>query len=163
MKKIFIKKGIFITIAALLPTAPGIFGQDIDLPTDRLQALLCKKWEIDYVLMGGMRITRKPDATDITYNFSKDKTFTTSRNGGLKNNKDTWYYDEKKNSLIYYLFLIRPVINIQQHIPGCIVQYGRQLFQESRSYGRASLCLCNGPFTFFIRYAAHGMQYHVSF
>jgi len=93
------KKITSITLAVLLLTICKIFGQGIETPVDKIPALLCNKWEIDYVLMGGMKISRTPGAADIVYEFNKNKTFATSGKGDSKIAKGTWVYDEKKKEI----------------------------------------------------------------
>jgi len=63
---------------------------------DTIETLLCKKWEFDYTMMGGMKIVRKPGAAEMNFEFKKDKTvLLTSNNPGDKT-KGTWNYDTNK-------------------------------------------------------------------
>lgn len=72
------------------------FGQTIDLPPDSVAALLCKRWEVDYALMGDMKIGRIPGAAELNYEFNKDKTFVLTSNDPKNKKKGTWAYDTKK-------------------------------------------------------------------
>lgn len=89
------KKIIFIGLLTLLSNTHS-FSQSIDLPADSITTLLCKKWEVDYAMMGNMKIGRIPSATEINYEFNKDKTFLMTSNDPKEKTKGTWAYDAKK-------------------------------------------------------------------
>lgn len=73
--KTFMKKIVFAGIFVSLLSGTQSFGQTINLSTDSITTLLCKKWEVDYSIMGDMKIGRMPGATEINFEFNKDKTF----------------------------------------------------------------------------------------
>lgn len=89
-------KIIFIGLLTLLLSNTNSFSQTIDLPTDSITTLLCKRWEVDYAMMGNMKIGRIPGATEINYDFNKDKTFLMTSNDPKDKTKGTWAYDPKK-------------------------------------------------------------------
>jgi hypothetical protein len=89
------KKFIFAGIITLFSSINS-FGQTIDLSVDSITTLLCKKWEVDYAMMGDMKIGRMPGATEINYEFYKDKTFVMTSNDPKDKTKGTWAYDPKK-------------------------------------------------------------------
>ena len=91
MKKIF-----FAGILALLLSGTQSFGQTINLSADSITTLLCKKWEVDYAIMGDIKIGRMPGAGEINYEFKKDKTFIMTTNDPTDKTKGTWAYDTKK-------------------------------------------------------------------
>ncbi len=91
MKRLFI-----ITIVALIFSGAKSFSQTISLPADSISTLLCKKWEVDYAMMGGMKIGKLPGAPEMNYEFSKDKTFMMTSNDPKDKKKGTWFYDSKK-------------------------------------------------------------------
>jgi len=91
MKKIFL-----IGIITLLFSNTKSLSQTIDLSADSITTVLCKKWEVDYAIMGGMKIGRLPGATEINYEFNKDKTFLMTSNDPKDKTKGTWAYDTKK-------------------------------------------------------------------
>jgi hypothetical protein len=90
------KKFISICIVALTVSSTSSFAQNITIPLDSIQTLLCKKWEVDYALMGGMKIGRMPGASEINYEFNKDKTFIMTSNDPKEKKKGTWSCDPKK-------------------------------------------------------------------
>ena len=97
------KKFICICIIALISSTTS-FGQTINMTADSIETLLCRKWEVDYAMMGEMKIGRIPGATEINYEFNKDKTFIMTSNDSKEKTKGTWTYDLKKK-------LIRLTVN----------------------------------------------------
>lgn len=75
-----------------------MLAQSISLLSDSIATLLCKKWEVDYAMMGWMKIGRIPGATDINYEFNKDKTFTITSDDAKRNQLARGAYDPKKSS-----------------------------------------------------------------
>ena len=90
------RKTILLGIIGLLCSHQSLFAQNINGSMDSIQTLLCKKWEVNYALMGGMKIGRVPGATEMNYEFNKDKTFLLTSNGSKDKTKGTWSYDAKK-------------------------------------------------------------------
>lgn len=90
------KKILFIGLLTLLFSTTNAFSQTIDLPADSVATLLCKKWEVDYAMMGNMKIGRIPGSTEINYQFNSDKTFLMTSSDPKDNAKGTWAYDAKK-------------------------------------------------------------------
>ncbi|MDI3322119.1 lipocalin-like domain-containing protein [Pinibacter soli] len=88
-----------LTILTLLLFFANIksFSQTINLSADSVTALLCKKWEVSYVITGNTKIEKPSDMGNISYEFSKDKTFVlTSDKDKIKG---TWLYDPKLKSI----------------------------------------------------------------
>ena len=90
------KKFICIIFISFLLLSTNSFSQTINLSTDSITTLLCKKWEVDYAMMGNMKIGRIPGATEINYEFNKDKTFLLTSKDPKDKTKGTWAYDTKK-------------------------------------------------------------------
>jgi hypothetical protein len=90
------KKIICISVISLLFLSTNSFSQKIDLSTDSIATLLCKKWEVNYAMMGDMKIGKVPGATEINYEFNKDRTFLMTSNDPKDKTKGTWAYDTKK-------------------------------------------------------------------
>lgn len=90
------RKYILSGIIGLLCSSQSLFAQNINGTLDSIQTLLCKQWEVDYVLMGGMKIGRMPGAAEINYEFNKDKTFFMTSDDPNDKAKGTWSYDPKK-------------------------------------------------------------------
>jgi hypothetical protein len=89
------RKLVCASIVALI-VSNSLFAQDINISVDSIQKLLCKKWEVAYAEMGGMRIGRMPGAEEINYEFKKDKTFILSNKDEKEKKKGNWSYDSKK-------------------------------------------------------------------
>jgi hypothetical protein len=90
------KKFICITIISLFLISMNSFSQTINLSADSIATLLCKKWEVDYAMMGNMKIGKIPGATEINYEFNMDKTFLMTSKDPKDKTKGTWAYDTKK-------------------------------------------------------------------
>lgn len=73
-----------------------LFAQDVKIPSDSIETVLCKKWEADYALLGGMKISQMPGATDMIIEFKNDKTFQITSNNQKESTKGIWNYDSKK-------------------------------------------------------------------
>lgn len=88
----------FSLFAALLLTCSiNANSQGVELPLDSLTKILCdKKWEIDYVLMEGMKIYRTPDAANMIFDFKKDQTLTANDGKSKELQRGKWVYDPKK-------------------------------------------------------------------
>ena len=83
----------------LICSANMLSAQNVTMKADSLETVLCKKWEVDYVLMGEVKVGRMPGAAQINYEFKKDKTFFITSDKPGDNVKGTWTYDTK-NKLI---------------------------------------------------------------
>lgn len=79
----------------------GTFSQNIILSPDSINTLLCKKWQVDYALMGNMKIEQLPGATEINYEFLKNGTviMTTSPATDKEKTKGSWSYDAKNKRI----------------------------------------------------------------
>jgi hypothetical protein len=74
----------------------SLYAQHLNMPADSVKKMLCKTWEINYVLMGAAKIVRSATAPDLVYAFRPDYTFIF--NAGDPENRLTgkWIYDQKK-------------------------------------------------------------------
>ena len=71
-------------------------AQSIDYSLDSVNSLLCKKWEVNYAMVGGSKIYREPNAVVIVYSFNKDKTFVVNSDKPGEETKGTWIYNPKQ-------------------------------------------------------------------
>ncbi len=101
----FMKKIICIVVITFLLSHTNSFAQTINLSADSISTLLCKKWEVNYAIMGGMKIGHPSDAAEINLEFNKDKTFLMTSNDSKEKNKEkgTWVYDTKKKTIKLFL------------------------------------------------------------
>lgn len=90
------KKIICISFISFLLSSTKLFSQAIDLPADSVATLLCKKWEVNYALIGNMKIGSIPGATEIIYEFNKDKTFLMTSDDPKDKTNGIWGYDGKR-------------------------------------------------------------------
>ncbi len=93
MKK-FICSALIIFISAQIT-----LNAQITTPKDSLEFYLCKSWEVDYAMLGGMKIGRMPGATEINYEFKKDKTYLLFDKDAVRTGKGTWEFDPKKKMI----------------------------------------------------------------
>jgi hypothetical protein len=70
-----------------------------DLLADSIANLLCKKWVMDYAMMGGTKIGKMPGATESNYEFYKDRTFVLTSNTNSTKVKGAWSYDQSKKNI----------------------------------------------------------------
>jgi hypothetical protein len=69
-----------------------LYAQDVSLNESELKSILCHQWEIEYALMGGMKIGQMPGAADFDFNFHSDGKYDIlSEDGDNKNG--LWTYD----------------------------------------------------------------------
>lgn len=90
------KKLIPIFIIAFTISATSLFAQNIAIPVDSINTLLCKNWDINYAMLGGMKIGKMPGVPEVSYAFAKDNSFIMSSNDPKDKKKGTWSYDPKK-------------------------------------------------------------------
>lgn len=72
-----------------------LFAQDINLSNSELVSTLCKQWEIEYALMGEMKIGQMPGAADFDFKFKPDGKYDLLGEDG-KNESGTWIYNSEK-------------------------------------------------------------------
>ena len=73
----------------------SLMAQDVNLSKTELETVLCKQWEIEYALMGGMQIKQKPGATDFDFKFASDGNYEIIREDG-NDELGKWIYDPEK-------------------------------------------------------------------
>jgi len=95
MFKIKQMKRTLLFIVFLLGLSVSIFGQKVKMSTATLKTVLCKQWEIDYSMMGGMRIGELPGAPDFDFNFKLDGNYELIREDGT-NEHGNWFFNYKK-------------------------------------------------------------------
>ncbi len=93
------KKTICIVVITFLLSHTKSFAQTINLSADSISTFLCKKWEVNYAIMGGMKITQIPGSPEISYEFNRDNTFLMTSNDPKEKDKGTWVYDTKKKTI----------------------------------------------------------------
>ncbi len=74
----------------------NLYAQQVNVQPDSLKKILCKKWEINYVLMGAARIGRMPGASNLIYEFKPDNTFIFIQGEPKDNVKGKWDFDPEK-------------------------------------------------------------------
>ncbi|HEV2481444.1 MAG TPA: hypothetical protein VGS79_17350 [Puia sp.] len=92
MKKVF-------TLILLLVSAASVnelFGQNIDMPSDAVKGLLCRKWDLNYGIVSGERIGPNPGAPTMSFDFKTDGSVVIGFNGQNNHLQGTWTYDAGK-------------------------------------------------------------------
>ncbi|MBS1667752.1 MAG: hypothetical protein JST58_10275 [Bacteroidetes bacterium] len=90
------KNTITLCIIGLLFSSNFLFGQTKSSHEDSLSNLLCKKWEVDYMLLGTKKITSLPNAEEINYVFNKDRSLVMMGRDSRGRTKGKWSYDRRK-------------------------------------------------------------------
>ena len=91
---------LFLVFSCLIGFGNALHAQTINMPADRLEDLLCKKWVAAYALMGTMRVEPGPGAVQIMYEFKRDNTFLLTNNQQGKTTQGTWNYDSGKGIVV---------------------------------------------------------------
>ncbi|CAM4410864.1 hypothetical protein [Zobellia nedashkovskayae] len=108
-----------------------LFAQDININETELESVLCKQWEIEYALMGGMKVGQMPGASDFDFKFHPDGKYDLIREDA-DNSAGIWTYnsdgkyvelsiEEKVTSRIKYIDqnkLILTLVSGQNDPPG---------------------------------------------
>jgi hypothetical protein len=90
-------KKLMYTLIILWASLTGMaHAQQVTQPAAAVEKMLCKKWEVSYVTMQGMRIGQMPDNQRMAFEFFKDKTVLFSGNKTAKSAKGSWVYDQKQ-------------------------------------------------------------------
>jgi hypothetical protein len=95
LKIAYMKRFICLSLIVLILSASPLLAQSVMPSADKIESVLCKKWTINYALIGGMKIGQMPGAANADYDFKADKTFFIIDEAGGKT-KGSWQYDEKK-------------------------------------------------------------------
>jgi hypothetical protein len=93
------RRSICIFIVALICLSNISYSQNINIPADSIANLLCRKWVMDYAMMGGTKIGKMPGATESNYEFYKDRTFVLTNNTNSTKVKGAWSYDQSKRNI----------------------------------------------------------------
>jgi hypothetical protein len=73
-----------------------VAGQKVDVPADSLKKMLCKKWEVSYVLADGVKIVKSSGASSRIFDFKPDNSFVFIQEEGADSFYGKWIYDPKK-------------------------------------------------------------------
>ncbi len=84
-------KKIIGIIAVCIGMSSGMFAQDIDMTSAELSLVLCKQWDIEYAMMGSMKIGQAPGAKDFDLKFNADGSC--DMISDTKTERGTWEYD----------------------------------------------------------------------
>ena len=86
------KKMFYLLTALFFLSKPTSFGQTISISQDSVNMLLCHKWDIKSITMGGQQINSSGET--VTYQFFKDSNFT--RTTDKKTENGVWSYEQDK-------------------------------------------------------------------
>jgi len=85
MRKVFF-------LLLVLGFCTSVYAQDVAGPPDTVKSILCKKWEVSYVMMGSYKIDRLPGADNLIYEFDPKGTFTVSDGKDIQGKNGHWNY-----------------------------------------------------------------------
>jgi hypothetical protein len=90
----------FVSFSVLLCFMSSIrcLAQEINLPADSITTLLCKKFEVSYMLVGDAKVEPMP-AAKMDFEFRKDKTFSITKSGDKSQTQGNWEYDKAKKMI----------------------------------------------------------------
>lgn len=92
-------KNAFVLFILCVSLAAPAAAQQITAPADSVPALLCKKWEVSYALIGDAKIEMKPGAQAMDYEFNKDKTAWILGGAGQPKIKAAWAYNAASKTI----------------------------------------------------------------
>ena len=88
-------KTIILTIGFIIGLNFTFLSQNIKLTESELGPILCKQWEVEYAMMGTMKITQKIGAADFDFKFKSDGKYNLIREDG-NNDIGIWTYNSEK-------------------------------------------------------------------
>jgi hypothetical protein len=94
------KKNIGFLFICIICSRTHLLAQKISMSADSETTLLCKQWEMSYMLLGEQKIGMSPGAGQLFYDFKNDNTFLTYDNQGSEKTKGAWSYDQKKKIIL---------------------------------------------------------------
>jgi hypothetical protein len=86
----------FLFAYALIISHGALFSQDINMASENVTKMLCRKWKVDYIMTNGMKISPGPSAPEIKYEFKSDNTYLLLDKDPAKNGKGKWNFDANK-------------------------------------------------------------------
>lgn len=89
------KKTLFLMVL-VIGLNNSLMAQDVNLSKTELETVLCKQWEIEYALMGGMQIKQIPGAADFDFKFISDGKYDLIRKDGNTESGIWTYLPENK-------------------------------------------------------------------
>lgn len=95
MKKIYLLAVLLISAASM----NELYAQSINMPADSVKALLCRKWDFNYVIEEGQKMGAAPGAPTMNYEFKTDGTILITVGGGNNTMHGTWTYDVGKKTI----------------------------------------------------------------
>ena len=88
------RTNIFLLLLCFISSHAVLHAQKVDMPQSRLEALLCRKWVMSYVLIDEKRVDPIPGTPLMSLEFKNDKTFILT--GIQQAAKGTWNYNAGK-------------------------------------------------------------------
>ena len=89
-------KRLILTFACFFTFNFLIIAQEITFAKSKLKPILCKRWQIEYAMMGKMKIEQKIGAADFDLKFNTNGSYDLIHDDG-KTQQGKWvYYTDKK-------------------------------------------------------------------
>lgn len=89
-------KKTLVALGFLIGLNTSFFAQNITLTASELETILTKQWEIEYAMMGSMKIGQVPGAKDFDVLFKRDGKYDLIEDDGTIRN-GIWKYVTKNN------------------------------------------------------------------
>ncbi|MDP4130071.1 MAG: hypothetical protein Q8939_07905 [Bacteroidota bacterium] len=78
----------------------NLCAQKLNGSVDDIKKMLCKKWQIEYMLSGGVKIEKGSDVPDLIYEFKPDNSFVFTQGDPQNNVYGSWIYNQQKKSIL---------------------------------------------------------------
>lgn len=90
------KKNVSILAILFIALGNSLAAQKISQNESELKSLLCQQWEIEFAIMGGMKIGQLPGATDFDFKFRADGTYDVIKDNEETNTGSWKFYPDEK-------------------------------------------------------------------
>jgi hypothetical protein len=87
-------RGLGLVLGLMLFGQLGLKAQ-VDAPIESVKEMLCKHWQIDYMLSEGVRVGRGSGSPNLIYAFEPDNSFVFTRDSPAEEVKGRWAFDAK--------------------------------------------------------------------
>lgn len=94
----FVKKFFYLILIATVCIYNISSAQNINAPADSIHLLLCKKWEVQFVMVGYIKVQRQSGVNEMNFEFNTDSSFILTGND-TKHINGTWSYNPIKKQI----------------------------------------------------------------
>ncbi|WP_299184700.1 hypothetical protein [uncultured Aquimarina sp.] len=87
-------KRLILFIEFIICACSSIIAQNIKLEKSELESLLFKRWDVEYAMMGSMKVGQIPGAKDFDFLFKRDGSYDVIDEKSTKTGN--WKYDKER-------------------------------------------------------------------